>query len=138
MKKKLFYFFFILSFAASLILTGNLTPKAQAQANLFYCQVGDDAKGGINTALGCIPVNEPAQFIAWLLQRLIGIGGGIAFLLMVMAGFKIITSTGNPKEIQAGKELLSSAVVGLLFIIFSLVLLKLIGVKILQLPGFGQ
>jgi len=88
------------------------------------------------TALGCIP-NDPRDFVAWLLARAIGIGGGIAFLLMIWGGFQVITAAGDPDRLNAGKEIISSAIAGLLLIIFSLFLLQLIGVKILEIPGFG-
>lgn len=91
----------------------------------------------ITTALGCVPVDLPENFIGWLLQRLAGLGGGIAFLLVVFGGFKILTSAGNPKGIQAGQEMITSAIIGLLFIIFAIFLLEFIGVKILGIPGLG-
>lgn len=93
----------------------------------------------IYTALGCVPVGKGhsiEDFIVWFLQRLIGISGGIAFLLTIFGGFKILTSAGNPKGVQAGREIITSALIGLLFIIFSLFLLELIGVKILGIPEF--
>lgn len=89
----------------------------------------------ITTALGCVPTGNFSDFVGWLLKRLIGISGGIAFLLVIFGGFKILTSAGNPKGIQAGSEIISSALIGLLFIIFSIFLLELIGVKILGIPG---
>ncbi|MDP3994370.1 MAG: hypothetical protein Q8P91_00880 [bacterium] len=76
--------------------------------------------------------------LGWILQWAIGIGGGIAFLLIVYAGFMIMTSTGSPDRLQAGKELLTSALAGVILLIFSIFLLKLIGVDILKLPGFGK
>lgn len=93
---------------------------------------------GIKTALGCIPTDNPGSFVAWLLRFAIGIGGGIAFILMLVGAFQIITSGGDPEKLKAGKELITSALMGLIMIIFSLFLLKLIGVDILQIPGFGQ
>jgi hypothetical protein len=45
----------------------------------------------------------------------------------------MMTSTGNPEAIQEAKERITSAIVGLLFIIFSLVILQVIGVDILQI-----
>ena len=92
---------------------------------------------GINTAIGCIPVGEPNDLIGFILRWAMGIGGGIAFLLILVAGFMIITSQGSPDKIQAGKELLTSAIAGLLLIIFSVFILELIGVDILEIPGFG-
>lgn len=90
------------------------------------------------TAIGCITTSDPQAFIAWLLGTAIGIAGGIAFLLMLWGGFQIITSTGDPEKLNKGKEILTSAIIGLVVIIFSVFLLKLIGVDILQLPGFEK
>lgn len=65
-----------------------------------------------------------------------GLAGGIALILMVYGGIMVITSGGNPQKLQAGKELITSAVMGLILILFGTYLLKLIGVDILQIPGF--
>ena len=89
----------------------------------------------IYTAIGCIPVTGTSEFVAWILRWAIGIGGGIALLLIIVASFQIITSSGNPEKVQAGKELLTSAIAGLIMLIFSVFILKIIGVDILKLPG---
>lgn len=89
------------------------------------------------TALGCIPT-EPEAFTKFLLGFAIGIGGGIAFLLMIFGGLQIIFSGGNPDKVKAGKEIITAALGGLLLIIFSVFILKIIGVDILQIPGFGK
>ena len=73
-----------------------------------------------------------------LLKWAIGVGGGIAFLLIVYSGFMIMTSSGNPERLKAGQELLTSAISGLILLVFSIFILNLIGVKILEIPGFGQ
>ncbi len=91
----------------------------------------------VNTAIGCIPIGDANELIAFILRWAIGIGGGIAFLLMVYAGFVIMTSTGNPERLKGGQELLTSAVAGLIMLIFSIFILRLIGINILQIPGFG-
>lgn len=90
---------------------------------------------GAWTAIGCIPT-DPSLFIETLLRFAIGIAGGIAFLLILFGGFQMMTSAGNPERLNGGKELVSSAVTGLLLIIFSIFLLKVIGVDILGIPGF--
>jgi hypothetical protein len=92
----------------------------------------------IDTAIGCIPVANTDAFIGFLLRWGIGIAGGIAFLLILFAGFQITTSGGDPKKLQAGKELLTSAIAGLLLLIFSVFILRLVGVDILGLPEFGR
>ena len=86
--------------------------------------------------MGCLPT-DPAKFVGWLLARAIGIGGGIAFLLMIWGGIAIMTSAGDPEKLNQGKSIITSAISGLLFIIFSVLLLKIIGVDIFQLPKWG-
>jgi len=92
----------------------------------------------IDTAIGCIPINDTGAFIGFILRWAIGIGGGIAFLLIVYSAFMIMSSRGNPERLKAGQELLNSAIAGLILLIFSIFILKVIGVDILKLPGFGQ
>lgn len=91
----------------------------------------------INSAIGCIPVESSQEFLEFLLSWAMGIAGGIALILIVYAGFLIITSAGDPKKLQAGKELLTAAVMGLALIIFAAFVLQFIGVEILNIPGFG-
>ena len=102
------------------------------------CGAGDS---GINTAIGCIPMlggDNGEAFYGFILKWAIGIAGGIAFLLIVYAGFTIMTSSGNPDRLKAGQELLTSAIEGLVLLILCVFILNLIGVKILQLPGLTQ
>lgn len=106
---------------------------------------GKEAKGctdnasnpGIATAIGCIHTN-PTELIKDSLKFVVGIGGGLAFLMMLLGAFQMLTSAGNPETLNAGKERLTSAVIGLLMVIFAILLLQIIGVGILNLPGFKQ
>jgi len=66
-----------------------------------------------------------------------GLGGVIAFILIIFGGFQIILSAGNPDKVKAGQEMITSAIAGLLLIIFSVFILRLIGYDILQIPDFG-
>lgn len=92
---------------------------------------------GIDTAIGCIPIGSGQEFTEFILKWALGIAGGVAFLLILYSGFMIMTSTGDPKKLQAGRELLTAAISGLVLLIFSVFILRLIGVDILGLPGFG-
>lgn len=87
------------------------------------------------TAIGCIP-SDPGAFVSQFLGVGIGIAGGVAFLLIIFGGFQILTSAGNPEQLNAGRELVSSAIAGLLLIIFSVFILRIIGVNILGIPEF--
>lgn len=92
---------------------------------------------GILTAIGCIPT-EPGALIKGFLKFATGIGGGIAFLLMLLGSFQMITSQGNPDNLKKGNEQFTSAIIGLLFIIFSVLLLEIIGIDILGIPGLKR
>lgn len=89
----------------------------------------------VNTAVGNIST-QPYKFVQDLLTIFLSLSGGIALLLIIFSGYKYMTSQGNPEKLQGAKETLTSAIVGLLFIIFAMVILQLIGVDILRIPGF--
>jgi len=129
------------SCVTDLITTGQLTNTSRqlcgalsSESTRINC---DDcfSKNGAWTALGCIPT-DPSAFIGFILTIGIGMAGGIAFLLILFGGFQILTSAGNPEHLNAGKELVGSAIAGLLLIIFSVFILRIIGVNILGIPGF--
>lgn len=85
----------------------------------------------INTAIGCIPINDFQSFTSFFLKWSIGLASGIGFLLLLYGSILIMTSSGDPKRLQAGQELLTATISGLLFIIFSVFILRIIGVDIL-------
>lgn len=90
----------------------------------------------INTAIGNIST-EPAGFVRSIFSLVLGIAGGIALVLIILSGYRFMASQGNPEAVQASRDQLISAIVGLLFIIFSFVILQVIGVNILRIPGFA-
>jgi len=94
--------------------------------------VGTDGK--VCTAFGEI---DPGTIGTNLVKFGSGLAGGIAFLLIIIGGFQIVMSAGNPEKLNEGKETVTSAIVGLLFIIFAIFLLRLIGVDILGIPGLS-
>lgn len=113
-----------------------LSTQSVYAADLF-CGEGNK---GIKTAIGCITadgIGGGQGIVSKIFKLGTGIAGGIAFLLILFGGFQIMTSTGNPEKLNEGKELIASAVTGLLMILFSIFLLKFIGVDLLCIPGFG-
>lgn len=92
---------------------------------------------GIWTAVGCFS-GEPAQIIGSLIRLGLNIGGGIALIMILVAGFMFSTSQGDPNKVKEAKELMISAVIGLFFIIFSVTILQFIGSSLLKIPGFGD
>ncbi|MBP9716395.1 MAG: hypothetical protein KBD51_00475 [Candidatus Levybacteria bacterium] len=91
----------------------------------------------IKTALGNVRTDSTG-FTRWMLGFVLSISGGIVIIIIIVAGYKLMTSQGNPDRVKNARDQLTAAIVGLLFIIFSLALLELITRDILGLPGFGS
>lgn len=91
--------------------------------------------GTLSTGLGCIPYTYETLVPA-LFRFLVGLSGGVAVVVMLFGVFQIMTAGDDPKKLQKGKELFTSAVVGLLFLIFSVSLLRIIAGSIIKIPGF--
>jgi len=88
----------------------------------------------IYTAVGCIDV-VGSDLAADLIRILIGVAGTAAFLSILGAAFLLTTSAGESSKVKQAKELLTAAVAGLLFMIFSVIILDFIGVSVLNIPG---
>ena len=89
----------------------------------------------VATAVGDIPT-DPDAFIAKVFLVLLSMGGGWAVYLIITAGYQLMFSSGNPEGVKEAQEKITSAIVGLIFMVLSLVILKVIGVDIFALPTF--
>lgn len=111
------------------------TKRSACRACMGGSEDGSGGSGSTWTAIGCIKT-DPADLLGRIIGLGMGVAGGIAFLLILFGGLQIMTSAGNPEQLNAGRELVSSAITGLLLIIFSIFLLQFIGVNIIGIPGF--
>lgn len=93
-------------------------------------------KEKIFTAVGCVRVSG-SGLAADLIKLMLGVGGGVSLLSFLSAAFKLTTSQGDTTKVKEAKELLTASVSGLLFIIFSVIILEFLGVQILHIPGLG-
>ncbi len=114
-------------------LCNQIPDGSSARTQCENCSNND----GIWTAVGCIPT-DPSDMIKVLLRIGLMISGGVVLLTILAGSFILSTSAGDPKKTTEAKELISSAIIGLVFVIFSVSILQLIGVQILQIPGFGR
>lgn len=89
------------------------------------------------TALGSF-TTDIKGFTTKILQIAIGLAGGLALILMVRGSISVLTSQGDPQKVNAGREVIVAAIAGLLFLIFSVLILRYIGIKILGgIPGIS-
>lgn len=93
-------------------------------------------KGGFWTGIGCIGT-DPSAFAQSLFGYGLSIGGAFSLLCIFYAAFILQTSRGNPEKIKKAKEDLRACITGLLVIIFSIFIVRLIGIDLLRIPGFN-
>lgn len=97
---------------------------------------GSDGIQGIWTAIGCIPA-KPESIIKTFMTLGLSIGGGAALLLILAGAFRLSVSQGDAQATKDAQEQITSAIIGLVFIILSITMLRFIGVSLFQIPGFG-
>ncbi|KKQ13874.1 hypothetical protein A3E66_04920 [Candidatus Daviesbacteria bacterium RIFCSPHIGHO2_12_FULL_37_16] len=118
-------------------IEGQAISEGRGLANIKEGRISTGKPTGIMTAIGCIPT-EPKALVEGIVRFVSLASGGIALLIMIFGAFRMITAVGNPDSIKAGRDQFISAIYGLLFIIFSVLLLQFIGVDILGIPGFTR
>lgn len=89
----------------------------------------------VATDLGCLP-NDPVGFI----QKFYGWGlsliGLVGLLFLIIGGYHVLTSGGNPQKLQKGKEYIVYSIIGLLLAFFGFVFIEFIAGGVLRIPGF--
>lgn len=92
--------------------------------------------------------DDPAQlstlptYFGNILQAMIPLIGLVSFIMILVGGFKILTSAGDPKGMAGGKQTITLAIAGIALAIISWLILLLIknttGVDVTQFKfGFN-
>lgn len=94
--------------------------------------------GGVYSGVGCVKTDFKSFIEETVFGIGIGLAGGFSLLCIIYAAFMMQSSGGNPEKLKKAQEMITSCIIGLMLIIFSVFILKLIGVNILRIPGFGS
>ena len=108
----------------------NLDPAASLPVTL-----PNPVKDKSWTVIGCVETT-PGGFVVKALQFVTTVSGGIMFVVLLYGSFLVLTSAGDPVQLTKGKSLIRSGIVALLLILFSVLILRFIGVTLLKIPGF--
>ncbi|MBI2611630.1 hypothetical protein HYW54_02670 [Candidatus Gottesmanbacteria bacterium] len=111
-------------------------PDHKRCVSCLYDKNGSLKSNTYWTVAGCIST-KPDQFVRSILNIVFAISGGLAFLAFIGGSAMILTSSGDPEKLNNGKSIVISSIFGLLLIIFSVFLLRFVGVDVLRVPGFG-
>ncbi|OGH11907.1 MAG: hypothetical protein A2857_02280 [Candidatus Levybacteria bacterium RIFCSPHIGHO2_01_FULL_36_15] len=110
------------------------TPPPPGATNNLPC--GTDINSAVcQTALGTFKTGQPESTVKTIYSIILAIAGAIITLLLLYAGYLLMTSAGDKQKIQAARELVIAAITGLLFIIFAFVIFQVLARDILHIPG---
>lgn len=97
-------------------------------ADFFFLKPG--------TTVASSNLSNPGGLISVILPNLFIIAGIIMFFLVVLGGFTIISSAGNPEQTQKGQQTLVGAIIGFVVIIISYWIVQIIetvtGIRLLN------
>lgn len=92
------------------------------------------AQGGTYTALGCIDTT-PVGIITGLIRIALGTMGGVALLQLILVGLRY--QQGDEAKIKEAREQLIATLTGLAVLVFSVLILRILGVNILDIIPAG-
>jgi hypothetical protein len=107
------------------------TSSCQEKCNACMSQ----ADGKVWTALGCLPT-KIQDLVSQLFTIFSGMLAGFIFICIMWNGIKVMLSRGSPDAFKKAQEAITSCIIGLLVLLFSVLFLKVVGVDILKIPGF--
>lgn len=91
---------------------------------------------GVWTAIGCIPTNSVGAATG-LTQVGLGLAGLFTLIQIIYGAYELTFSRGDTKIVSQARKRITDSVLALLFIVFSITILRFFGVDILRIPGFG-
>ncbi len=106
-------------------------PTDSDKANCVTCLRG----GGSWTGIGCLNTSSASGIVVTLIRISLGIMGGIFLLLLMSAGY--LYQTGTTENLEKAKQRILSIMGSLVFLVFSVLILRVIGVNILDVTTSG-
>jgi len=81
-----------------------------------------------------IPKGDLAYFVNLVYNFAVAAGTSLAVIMIMFAGYKYITSSGNPEGIAEAKDILFGSITGLVIILLTYVILRTIDPNLLNPP----
>lgn len=96
---------------------------AQPTYNPTYYQ---DKLIGKDVPVVAAKISDLETVIGNVISYVLGFAGIVLFILLLIGGFRYITSGGDPKAVEEAKKTLTSAIAGLIIILLAYVIMVLI------------
>lgn len=114
----------------------NVTLASDPNPNKAYTVFGCLEMGsGCDPTIGSDCTTEgAASFTNFFLNFFTTVIGGLAFLVMLFGGVKVLMARGDPDAMSEGKRYVYGAILGLIVVASSVLIVKLVGGSLLQIP----
>ena len=90
----------------------------------------------IVTDFGNIPCS-PTGFASTIYGIGLGLIGVVALLFIIFGGYLILSSQGNPEQLNKGKSYIMYSILGLILAVAGYAFYEIIGKNVLKIPGFS-
>ena len=114
--------------------SGTLSPSETARLDKEFDNcVKCAGQNGYYSAIGCIQFDLSDFITRWVFGFGVSLAGLGALFCIIIAAIRIQLSRGSAETVQSSREMMTSCILGLLLIVFSVFLLNFVGITIL--PG---
>ncbi len=113
--------------------TGNVDPNSFGTLTTAEGAIPTPDPEHYYTGFGCVST-QPTEFTAQLSSFFFSIIGGVAFLFFIYGSALVATARSDPGRLNQGKRILIGSIVGLLFALLSVFIIRFIS-QSLGLPG---
>ncbi len=115
-----------------MVTPGTNQPALRPQSGRMYSDLGC-----LNVAAGTfLSPDASIDVVNKLLSLILSITGGVGFMLIIASTFRLIVSRGDPDKIREARKALINVIIGVLFALFSLFIIRFIAADVLRIPGF--
>lgn len=108
------------------------------KAQVYSTSPSASISNGVDLGAPIGGTTTPSNFADYtnrIYQYAVVIGISLAVLMIIFAGYKYMTSSGDPQSLAEAKEILVGAVVGLVLILLTRLILATIDPRLLQFPS---
>lgn len=128
-----------LAMGLMLVVFLNLVLPLAAQAQILQptgflsdCRPPRDASGNVTS--GTISI---AVCVNQIYMLSLGLGGLLALFMLVISGYRYMTSGGNAQQVESAKDTFTSALTGLIVLLIGFILLNVINPDLTNLRDFN-
>lgn len=117
-------FKFVLAVLGVTLLMSSFTPLPASAST-----AANKIKEGVNTAAGKEDADKPASLtnlVAKIVNILSVLIGAIAVIMLIFGGFRYVTSAGNDAGVQAARNTIIYAIIGLIVVAVAQIIVKFV------------